>query len=289
MTDPTEPQLLILFQEYLVHQGMAPATIRNYLADINSFSRWYTLETANGASLLDCSAADLRTFCATMDHKGLAVSTINRRLQALRKFGQFTVEAGLREHNPAHDVALLPVASASPMRALSDIEADELLETILSRAKPGQAKRDYAMVMTLLTCGLRLRELVDLLLEDVELGPDQGYLMVGSSSAAGGRVIPFGMAPAKALQDYLRVRPNAPGEGRFFLNREGRPIAPRTVQRIVAHYAQAAGLENVSTQTLRMTFAHAMFKGTGDLETVARLMGHSSTTTTARYFDLGDS
>ena len=284
LTDQTDPQLLSLFQEYLVGHGLSPATVKNYLADLNVFSRWYTDRVEDGASLLDLSAADLHAYRAAMSSRGLAASTVNRRLQALRKFGQFAVESNLLWHNPAHDVARVRLERTAPPRTLSDVEADDLLEAVLAEAKPGHVQRDYAIVLTLLSCGIRLSELADLRLEDVELGVDEGYMMLGSSAEEGGRVIPFGAAAAAALKAYLRVRPNVPGIDYFFLSREGRPISPRTVQRLVARYAQAAGLEDVSPQTLRATFAHAMFHGTGDLEVVAKLMGHRSIYITARYF-----
>jgi site-specific recombinase XerD len=285
LADQTDPQFLSLFQEYLVLRGMSPATIKNYLADLNCFGQWYSRRVENEASLLSFSATDLRTYCAEMREKGRAASTINRRLHALRKFGQFAIESNLRADNPAQDVAPAKPEQVSSARPLNNTEADDLLETVLAEAKSSQVQRDYAIVLTLLSCGLRLRELVDLRLEDVELNADSGYLMVGSSAAEGGRVIPFGAATAVALMAYLRVRPNAPGVDHLFLSREGRPISPRTVQRLVARYARAARLEGVSPQTLRMTFAHGMYEGIGDMETVAKLMGHRSVQTTIRYFE----
>lgn len=285
MAEQTEPQVLISFQEYLIHQGMSPATVKNYLVDLNAFARWYKTQAQSDAWLLTFSSADLRAYRAEMSNNSLSASTINRRLQALRKFGQFAVETGLMTHNPAHDVALVQPKQKSPPRPLDSAEADDLLEAVLAEAKVGHVQRDYAIILALLSCGIRLRELVDLRLEDVELGVDEGYLMVGSSAAEGGRVIPFGAATTAALMAYLRLRPNAPGIDHLFLSREGRPISPRTVQRLVTHYAQAAGLQDVSAQTLRTTFAHAMLEGTGDMEVVARLMGHRSTTITARYFE----
>jgi site-specific recombinase XerD len=263
---------------------MSPATVKNYLADLRSFAQWCYSRQENDTSLLSFSATDLRAYCAEMSDSGLAASTINRRLQALRKFGQFAVESDLLAHNPAHDVARVQPERVSSARALSKAEADDLLEVVLAEARSSHVQRDYAIVLTLLSCGIRLRELVDLRLEDVELDVDEGYLMVGSSAMDGGRVIPFGGVPAAALVAYLRVRPNVPGVDYLFLNREGRPISPRTVQRLVARYARAASLEDVSPQTLRMTFAHAMFEGIGDLEIVAKLMGHRSTAITAGYF-----
>ena len=263
---------------------MSPATIKNYLADLDVFARWFESQVADDAPLLAFSAADLRAYRTEMSKNGLAASTINRRLQALRKFCQFAVESGLRTHNPARDVARLRVGQPAPPRVLSDAEADDLLETVLAKAKPSQVQRDYAIVLTLLSSGIRLREIVDLRLEDVELSIDEGYLMVGTSALDGGRVIPFGAATVAALTAYLRIRPNVPSQDHFFLNREGRPISSRTVQRLVTHYAQVAGLQDVTAQTLRTTFAHAMFKGIGDMETVAKLMGHRSKATTARYF-----
>lgn len=285
MTAYTDSQLLISFQEYLVGCGMSPATVKNYMADIDNFGRWCRSQGKDGAWLLSCSAVDLRAYRDQMAQEGLSLHTVNRRLQALRKFGQFAIVAGLREQDPARDVDRLRPGRAQPPRVLSDAQAEDLLEAVQASAGPSRVKRDYAIVITLLTCGLRLRELIDLRLEDVELGVDEGYLMVGALATQGGRVIPFGMAPAAALTAYLRTRPGVPDEDRLFLSREGRPISPRTVQRMVARYAEAAGLQDVSMRTLRATFAHAMLKGTGDIEVVARLMGHSSPASTARYFE----
>jgi site-specific recombinase XerD len=285
LAEQADPQLLISFQEYLVRQGMSPATVKNYLADLRVFARWYDAHREDGVSLLAFSAAELRTYRTEMSSNGLSPSSVNRRLQALRKFGQYAVESGLLPHNPAQDVARLRTERSSPPCALAAGEADALLEAVLAEAKPSQVQRDYAIVLTLASCGVRLREVVDLRLEDVELGVDEGYVMIGPSAAEGGRVIPFGAATAAALKAYLRVRPNVPGVDYFFLNREGRPISQRTVQRLVARYAQAADLENVSPQTLRTTFAHAMFEGTKDMKIVAQLMGHRSTAVTARYFE----
>jgi site-specific recombinase XerD len=285
LTEPTDPQLLVSFQEYLVRQGMSPATVKNYLADLRAFAQWWDARSENGACLLDFSAVDLRGYCTQMSNNGLACSTVNRRLQALRKFGQFAIESRLLANNPAQDVARLCTERRSPPRTLTLDEADALLEAVLAESRSSQAQRDYAIVLILASCGIRLRELVDLQLEDVELGVDEGYLMIGSSAAEGGRVIPFGAATGAALRAYLRVRPNVPGVDYFFLSREGRPISQRSVQRLVARYARAAGLESVSPQTLRATFAHAMLEGTQDLKIVAKLMGHRSTAVTARYFE----
>ena len=285
MNEHSSKELLTHFQEYLIRQGMSPATVKNYLADINAFAQWYRLKIKDDTLLLSFSALDLRAFCSEMSSNGLSPNSVNRRLQALRKFGQFALESGLRDHNPAHDVARLRSGQRKPPRILTNAQADDLLETVLAKAKASQAKRDYAIIITLLTCGIRLRELVDLRLEDVELKLDEGYLMIGPSAAEGGRVIPFGMAPTAALKDYLRARPNVPGENHLFLNREGRSISPRTVQRLITRYVQASGLKDVSAQTLRTTFAHAMLKGIKDIETVSKLLGHSSTATTIRYFE----
>ncbi|MBC7251365.1 MAG: tyrosine-type recombinase/integrase, partial [Anaerolineae bacterium] len=83
----------------------------------------------------------------------------------------------------------------------------------------------------------------------------------------------IGPAVCAALRSYLRVRAPAQGVTHLFLNREGRPISPRTVQRLVSTYARAAGLTGVSANTLRQTFAYTAMEESGDPETVARLLG----------------
>jgi len=275
-----DDRLLIRFREYLQASALAPRTVANYLADVRTFIRWYAAANG-GAALSDLTAEDIEEYCRYMGNdEGWGPSTVNRRLQAVRKFCSFAVKVGLMEDNPAAEVRLREVRPTAP-RSLGPDEVERLLEAVRGK-RPSLVKRDYAIIRLLLATGIKVGELVDLRLSDIRLGEDGGELTVGSDR----RCIPLDAATCAALRDYLRVRPASPGDGNLFLSQEGRPISRRTVQRLVSAYAAEAGLKGVSPRVLRHTCAKSMLEETGDLATVARLLGHRSLETTARY--LGD-
>ena len=275
-----DDRLLIRFREYLQASALAPRTVANYLADVRTFIRWYAAANG-GAALSDLTAEDIEEYCRYMGNdEGWGPSTVNRRLQAVRKFCSFAVKVGLMEDNPAAEVRLREVRPTAP-RSLGPDEVERLLEAVRGK-RPNLVKRDYAIIRLLLATGIKVGELVDLRLSDIRLGEDGGELTVGSDR----RCIPLDAATCAALRDYLRVRPASPGDGNLFLSQEGRPISRRTVQRLVSAYAAEAGLKGVSPRVLRHTCAKSMLEETGDLATVARLLGHRSLETTARY--LGD-
>ena len=274
MDDP----LLRHFEEYLVRSALSPTTVVNYLADLRAFTRWFAERHGEGVSLTLLTSEDVRAYRRyLLDEEKRAPSTINRRLQAVRKFCSFAVKVGLMEDNPAAEVRLREVRPTAP-RSLGPDEVERLLEAVRGK-RPSLVKRDYAIIRLLLATGIKVGELVDLRLSDIRLGEDGGELTVGSDR----RCIPLDAATCAALRDYLRVRPASPGDGNLFLSQEGRPISRRTVQRLVSAYAAEAGLKGVSPRVLRHTCAKSMLEETGDLATVARLLGHRSLKTTARY------
>lgn len=281
VAEAVDDELLARFGEYLRASALAPRTVANYLADMRAFVRWYAAANG-GAALSDLTAEDVEEFCRHMGNdEGWVPSTVNRRLQAVRKFCSFAVEMGLMEDNPAAKVKLLGVRPAAP-RSLAPHEVERLLGAVRGK-RPGLVKRDYAIIRLLLATGIKVGELVDLRLSDLRLGEDGGWLTVGSDR----RCIPLDAATCAALRDYLRVRPASPGVENLFLSQEGAPISSRTVQRLVSAYAEEAGLEGVSPRVLRHTFAKSMLKEMGDLAAVARLLGHRSLETTAKYLEDG--
>jgi len=276
MDDP----LLRHFEEYLVRSALSPTTVVNYLADLRAFARWFAERHGEGVSLTLLTSEDVRAYCRyLLDEEKRAPSTINRRLQAVRKFCRFAVENGLMAENPAAEVALLR-ETTPPLPTLSQAEVAALLEAA-RRRRGSTAPRDYAIIRLLLDTGLRVGELVDLRLDDVDL--ELGFVMVGQSAADGGRFISLSQETCDALRDYLQVRPFVPAVDHLFLSREGNPISIRTVQRLIRLYGQLAGLEGVSAHTLRNTFAQTLWQNTRDVTTLAQALGHRSLNTTARY------
>jgi integrase/recombinase XerC len=120
-------------------------------------------------------------------------------------------------------------------------------------------------------------------LVDVYLDADPPCFEVCSTPGEPGRTVPLEPEVCEALHAYLPTRRATPGVDRLFVNRDGNPLSTRSVQRLLRHYAQEAGLDNLTTQALRYVYARKAYERSGDLRAVARLLGHRHLATTIRY------
>jgi len=284
MVRDADNDLLARFEEYLLRLGLSPATVVNYLADMRGFARW-CVESGRGGSLLSLTAADVQTYCQHLQtERRLSAATVNRHLQAIRRFCDFARQADLMASNPAAEVKLIQ-ASPSSRRALDADEIARLLEAAQA-GRPSLVRRDYAIIQLLLQTGIKVGELTGLQLADVELMDGRGTLTVKGNGGNSHRRIPLNASVCQALQAYLQVRPPAPEAQHLFLSQEGRSISARTVQRLIHVYTRAADLKGVSAHTLRYTFAISMLAETGDVAMVANLLGHRSVETTLKYIGI---
>jgi integrase/recombinase XerC len=158
------------------------------------------------------------------------------------------------------------------------------MNAVLDFGRPSLAKRDYAIILLLLGTGVKVSELVELQLEDVEFLGDAGYLLVGQYRNDGGRYIPLSSAVCDALKEYLQVRPSVPDIHDLFLSQGGRSLSTRRAQGLIRAYAREAQLEGVTSQVLRDTFALTMLDATDNVSLVAELLGHRQVETTIQRY-----
>ncbi len=278
-----DDRLVELFEEHLAHSALAPVTIVNYLADLRAFLRWG--KTAKGA---DCSpfclnVQDVGSYCDYMQTKGHAGATVNRRLQALRKFYDLAVQQGWIDANPADPVPLLSDVSSQRNQNRNTTKVERLLAAVQCHEQEWPP-RDRAVVQAMIGAGLKLGELIQLREADVHLDGDQPHLVAGSNSdRQSGRTVPLADAVRDAMQAYLPTRKAAPGVDRFFVNQDGRPLSTRTIQRLLHTCARAAGLDSLTAQDLRYVYAKTAYDQCGDVKEIARLLGHRHLATTIRY------
>jgi len=231
--------------------------------------------------------SDIDDFCTYLrDDKGNAPSTVNRRLQALRKFFALAVAQGWTESNPAEKASLLDEGVSERSRSLTQDDVDRLLEAV-QQSRSRQAARDLAVIQLLLGAGLKLGELTELRLEDVHLDAGQAYLDVRDASGSSSRTVILEDEVRDALRSYLPVRKAAQGVEFFCVNRDGNALSTRSVQRLLRHYANAAELDGLTTQSLRFVYATRIYESSGDLKLVARYLGHRHLATTIRYLRPG--
>jgi len=305
-----EQGLLAHFREHLIGKEMAPATVVNYIADVKCFGDWMGAEfrwaedgpASTGRQRVpdetltrDVKAEHVRQYCWALHREGRTVSTINRHIQALRKFYDFVEQSGLASCNPARAVERLDEPGVVSPRSLTDDEMDRLLD-VVRESDNALACRDGAILMLLVETGLKVGELVelkigDLYFENEEPSSDfQGMLVVGEDDSTERR-LSLRTGVCEALRACIRMR--SPGfgygeeekDGHLFVNRQGQPLSVRSVQRLVSHYARSAELEGVSTRTLRHTFARRVLEMSLDPVQVAGMLGLRDVAGVRRYLD----
>lgn len=279
----SEPELqdtLAAYEKYLVDSGLSQVTITGYLGDIKQFASWLAGE--GRTSLLAGTSQEIRRYCLQLVMaKAHPPATVNRRLQAIRKFFKYAVHTGLVDEDASSGIKLLPQPRSEGPRGLDGSEVERLLNAV-RRGVPRFMRRDYAIVQLMLQTGIRVGELTRLKLCDISPSEDRGVLRVRGQEAAQGREIPLNSSARKALGAYLDERVGSAND-HLFLSRRGEPLSVRSVQRLVNTYAQAAGLQDVCTYTLRQTYGQQMLRDTGDLSLVARLLGHKRLETAIKY------
>ncbi|MGQ9598803.1 MAG: tyrosine-type recombinase/integrase [Anaerolineae bacterium] len=171
-------------------------------------------------------------------------------------------------------------------RSLTSDDVNRLLAAV-KRGQGRWADRDKTIIYMLIGAGLKLGELIELRLSDVDLESSEPCLYIRDIDGNPGRVVPLDREVSETLRDYLSTRSAMSSTDYLYTNRDGRPLSPRSVQRLLNRYAQAAGLEKLTTQALRYIYARRVYEKSKSLKTVAHLLGHRHLATTIRYLRPG--
>jgi integrase/recombinase XerC len=280
-----DEDIFIMFEERLTHLALSPSTIINYLADLRTFLRWGQGKIDSEFSVLSVNQEHIRLYRYHLAQElQRATSTVNRHMMALRKFFTFTLDAGLISNDPMTGVALIQENGRVALQALERDEVEKLLRAAQTGSRASLVRRDVAILQLLLHTGLRVSEIVNLQTEDLIFDHPGVRLRVShKQDEAKTRYLPLSQTVYKVLCDYLAIRPQTTTTNHLFLNQRGQAISDRTVQRIIGDCAKTAGLDGVSAQNLRRTFALHLFTQTNDLALVSQQLGHQTTSITAQY------
>jgi integrase/recombinase XerC len=268
-------QLLERFLRYLaVERHASPHSLRAYRTDLEAFRRF--CGEARCADVREVDARLVRGYLAHLHRRGLDPVSVSRHLSALRSWFRFLVRRGVVDRNAARDVR----SPRLPRKLVSFLPVDEATVMAEGRGLGGWARpRDVAIVELLYASGLRVSELTGLDLDALDREAMTVWV-VGKGGKE--RVVPFGGAAARALEDYLTSR--TVSSGPLFVNARGGRLTSRSVQSLVKRAARVAKIERrVSPHTLRHTFATHLLDGGADLRLVQELLGHSRLSTTQRY------
>lgn len=287
------------FRLYCLAEGKQATTTRWYLSKLRIFLQ-YLQEHKLPTDVTQLTITHLRAFLVHLrenvkagennprkptEDRNLSPRTIQGYARALKAFFSWLAREGYTANNPTRLLSI-PKAPKVIVETLSDAQIKSLFSVIDRRSSKGF--RDYCILLVLLDTGVRLSELANLQIRDLDL--ERGFFKVMGKGARE-RLVPFGARAQKALWRYIhrfRPEPLHPNIGDLFLRSNGTTLSSDWVYRLVRQYGQKAGIEGVrcSPHTFRHTFSKKFLTNGGDLFTLQKILGHSSLAVVRMYVEL---
>jgi integrase/recombinase XerC len=266
-------------------RSASPHTVTAYAGDLSAFTR-YLVEA--DLHLVDVDRPKLRSYVEALYDRGLVASSVARNIAAIRSFFRFLVRRGILTANPA---AML--TQPRRQRHLPSVIHEPAMVSMLNSmdiSTPSGA-RDRAMLEVLYGGGLRLQELLQLSVTDLDLA-DGTVKVLGKGRKH--RIVPVGRSAVEALRAYLHLRtalkPDGEAGALVFVTDRGRPMNARYVQRLAAARIRAVSeVGRQSPHVLRHTIATHLLDRGADLRAVKELLGHASLSTTQVYTHVSSS
>lgn len=273
--------LIHAYENYLAKVKQASSnTISSYLRDIRQFSDW--LLQYEAVDLLGVSEQNIRTYLDYLLEQGRSAATISRVLASLKNFYTYAVSTGFIEASPVTSELHIDRGEKKLPQVLSGKE----VELLLSQPSCNDPKgfRDKAMLEVMYATGIRVTELIDLNIEDVNL--ELGILKCNSAKKS--RTIPLYPAALRALTVYIKeirmLMVADPAERALFVNMGGARMSRQGFWKILKYYQAKAGIEKeITPHTLRHSFAVHLLENGADLGSLQELMGHSDISSTQVY------
>ncbi|MFT4035657.1 MAG: tyrosine-type recombinase/integrase [Patulibacter sp.] len=263
----------------LSRRALAARTRSAYEADVADLAAWACARDGAPQAL---TLAELRRYLAALSERGLAPSTLARRVAAIRVFFAVLREHGVIEQSPASRLGA-PARGQHLPRVLSAPDAGRLLDATGGSGALGL--RDRALLELAYGCGLRADELVRLDVADLDVDREQ-LRVRGKGDKV--RVVPVGEPALLATLAWLqRGRPQLTEErrGPLLISRTGRALSTSDIRRRLRGWVQRAGIDGagVSPHALRHSYATHLLDGGADLRAIQDLLGHASIATTQVY------
>ena len=272
--------LIHAYENYLSKVKKSSAnTIASYMRDIRQFAQW--LETISKKNVLDVTQLNIREYLVHLENIGKSGATVSRSVASLKNFYAYLISSGFVEENPVCDVHI-----ERGEKKLPQILTGREIELLLAQPACVDAKgyRDKAMLELMYATGIRVSELIDLDMDDINL--DQGLIKCNRSKK--NRSIPLYPAALKALKVYVRsIRSSMladPTEQALFVNVNGTRMSRQGFWKILKHYQEMAHIEKeITPHTLRHSFAVHLLENGADLGSLQELMGHCDISSTQMY------
>ena len=274
----TETSLINSFLDSLQH--LSPHTRKGYQRDLKFF-----LEYCKDQHIKKWQAMDghrVRRFVAWRHRQGAGGKSLQRNLSAIRVFYRYLIEQGAARQNPAQGI----LAPKTPRKLPRALDADQATQLMLIDDQSPLAVRDRAMLELMYSSGLRLSELIQLDMNNLDL-KDAVVTVLGKGKKT--RTVPVGRHAIAALKKWFGIRQDLvrSEEAAVFVTQRGKRITPRAFQLRLKQWAIRQGIPgNVHPHMLRHSFASHLLESSGDLRAVQELLGHADISTTQIYTHL---
>jgi integrase/recombinase XerD len=272
--------LVRAYENYLSKVKKASAnTISSYIRDIRQYSDW--LQMYVGIDILDAQQLNIRGYLSYLEENSRSGATLSRSLASLKNFYGYLVSSGFLEETPVMDVRI-----DRGEKKLPQVLTGREIELLLNQPVTSDAKgcRDKAMLELMYATGIRVSELIDLNVDDVNI--EQAIIKCRNAKKT--RVIPLYPAALRALVVYVRdIRESmlaTSDETALFVNVNGSRMSRQGFWKILKHYQQSAHIDKeITPHTLRHSFAVHLLENGADIGSVQELMGHSDISSTQIY------
>ena len=267
--------VIINFRRYIKRRNYSAHTVKYYLSVIKQFVLWLNVP------LEHAGVENIENYIDYLHQKRLQPASINLYLAIIRVFYNYLkYEEKIKLANPVSANCRLRVPKPLP-RALREDQVDLFFTAI-------KTKRDWAMFRLMLRCGLRVEEVANLTLGDIDL--KQKRIMVVDGKGGKDRVVYISDDAAEGLIRYVKLRSHRRVKKVFLVEKgdyKGQPISVRGIQKRMEYYAKKTGLK-ISCHHLRHTMATQLLNADAQVESIQDLLGHNWITTTERYCNVSN-
>ena len=275
--------LIQAYENYLSKVKQASKnTIDSYMRDVRQFAQW--LREEEQLDVIDATQQNIAAYLSHLEDEGRTGATISRSLASLKNFYAYVVSSGFLEVTPVTEIKV-----NRGEKRLPQILTGREIELLLAQPACVDPKgfRDKAMLEVMYATGIRVSELINLNIDDVNL--EQGVIKCVDAKKT--RIIPLYPAALKALSVYIRdVRASmlaTPTEEALFVNMNGIRMSRQGFWKILKHYQATAHIEKeITPHTLRHSFAVHLLENGADIGSLQELMGHSDVSSTQMYTQL---
>jgi integrase/recombinase XerD len=270
-----DPYLRDFFNYLYIEKGLSQNTVKSYKKDIDCFLSWsYNLDNLN---FVNFQEAEINNYISFLFESKLKSSSVNRKISSLKALYLYLIKKNIINNSPASEIVTPKQEKYLPI-SMSEDEVDKLL------ASPDLSieieVRDKAMIEMLYATGMRISELLNLKIIDMDINRCV-VKVLGKGSKE--RLIPFGESALEALNSYFSVRKNSTSKEVFLSNRGSKLSRVAFWKRIKIYLSRANLKESISPHTLRHAFATHLLNRGADLRSVQLLLGHSDLSTTQIY------